>query len=88
MSHEEQTDLRIRRTQKFLQEAMIELITEKGFDASRWAIFSSSARGERSWKQRIEHTRTKPTSHLRRTSMLRLVGEKTGARREHLPSGA
>ena len=33
MSHEEQTDLRIRRTHKFLQEAMIELITEKGFDA-------------------------------------------------------
>ena len=33
MSHEEQTDLRIRRTHKFLQEAMVELITEKGFDA-------------------------------------------------------
>jgi AcrR family transcriptional regulator len=33
MSHKEQTDLRIRRTHKFLQEAMIELITEKGFDA-------------------------------------------------------
>ena len=33
MSHEEQADLRIRRTHKFLQEAMIELITEKGFDA-------------------------------------------------------
>ena len=33
MSHEAQTDLRIRRTHKFLQEAMIELITEKGFDA-------------------------------------------------------
>ncbi len=33
MLHEEQTDLRIRRTHKFLQEAMIELITEKGFDA-------------------------------------------------------
>ncbi|HTK08369.1 MAG TPA: TetR/AcrR family transcriptional regulator [Ktedonobacteraceae bacterium] len=33
MSHEVQTDLRIRRTHKFLQEAMIELITEKGFDA-------------------------------------------------------
>ena len=33
MSHEEQTDLRIRRTHKFLQEAMIALITEKGFDA-------------------------------------------------------
>ena len=33
MSHEEQTDLRIRRTHKFLQEAMIELITEQGFDA-------------------------------------------------------
>ena len=32
MSHEEQTDLRIRRTHKFLQEAMIELITEEGFD--------------------------------------------------------
>jgi AcrR family transcriptional regulator len=32
MSQEEQTDLRIRRTHKFLQEAMIELITEKGFD--------------------------------------------------------
>jgi AcrR family transcriptional regulator len=32
MSHEEPTDLRIRRTHKFLQEAMIELITEKGFD--------------------------------------------------------
>ncbi len=32
MSHEEQTDLRIRRTHKFLQEAIIELITEKGFD--------------------------------------------------------
>src|SRR5215470_13637762 len=28
-----QTDLRIRRTHKFLQEAMIELIAEKGFDA-------------------------------------------------------
>ena len=34
MSHEEQTDLRIQRTHKFLQEAMIELITEKGFDAA------------------------------------------------------
>jgi len=33
MSHEEQTDLRIRRTHKFLQEAMIELIAEQGFDA-------------------------------------------------------
>ncbi|HET8913532.1 MAG TPA: TetR/AcrR family transcriptional regulator [Ktedonobacteraceae bacterium] len=33
MSHEEQTDLRIRRTHKFLQDAMIELISEKGFDA-------------------------------------------------------
>lgn len=33
MSHEAQTDLRIRRTHHFLQEAMIELITEKGFDA-------------------------------------------------------
>lgn len=33
MSHEEQADLRIRRTHHFLQEAMIELITEKGFDA-------------------------------------------------------
>jgi AcrR family transcriptional regulator len=33
LSHEEQTDLRIRRTHQFLQEAMIELITEKGFDA-------------------------------------------------------
>ena len=33
MSHVEQTDLRVRRTHKFLQEAMIELITEKGFDA-------------------------------------------------------
>ena len=33
MSHEAQTDLRIRRTHKFLQEAMIELITEKGFEA-------------------------------------------------------
>ncbi len=32
MSHEERTDLRIRRTHKFLQAAMIELITEKGFD--------------------------------------------------------
>ena len=30
MSHEAQTDLRIRRTHHFLQEAMIELITEKG----------------------------------------------------------
>lgn len=33
MLQEEQTDLCIRRTHKFLQEAMIELITEKGFDA-------------------------------------------------------
>ena len=33
MSHEEGIDLRIRRTHKFLQEAMIELITEQGFDA-------------------------------------------------------
>lgn len=33
MSHEEQTDLRVRRTNKFLQEAMIELITEKGFES-------------------------------------------------------
>ncbi len=33
MSHEAQTDLRIRRTHHFLQEAMIELVTEKGFDA-------------------------------------------------------
>ncbi|GLV55375.1 TetR family transcriptional regulator [Dictyobacter sp. S3.2.2.5] len=33
MSHEEQTDLRVRRTHKFLQEAMVELITEKGFEA-------------------------------------------------------
>ena len=33
MLQEEQTDLRIRRTHKFLQEAMIELITEKSFDA-------------------------------------------------------
>jgi AcrR family transcriptional regulator len=33
MSHEEQADLRIRRTHHFLQEAMIELITEQGFDA-------------------------------------------------------
>jgi AcrR family transcriptional regulator len=33
MSHEEPTDLRVRRTHKFLQEAMIALISEKGFDA-------------------------------------------------------
>jgi AcrR family transcriptional regulator len=33
MSHAVQTDLRIRRTHHFLQEAMIELITEKGVDA-------------------------------------------------------
>jgi hypothetical protein len=32
--------------------------------------------------------RTKPTSHSSGISTLRLVGEKTGARREHLPSGA
>ncbi len=38
MSHEEQTDLRIRRTHQFLQEAMIELITEKGFDVSPLCI--------------------------------------------------
>lgn len=33
MSQKEQTDLRIRRTRKFLQDAIIELITEKGFAA-------------------------------------------------------
>lgn len=33
MSHEEQTDLRVWRTHHFLQEAIIELITEKGFEA-------------------------------------------------------
>jgi AcrR family transcriptional regulator len=33
MSHEEPTDLRIRRTHKFLQEALIDLITERGFEA-------------------------------------------------------
>ena len=33
MSHEAQTDLRIRRTHHFLQAAMIELIAEKGFEA-------------------------------------------------------
>jgi AcrR family transcriptional regulator len=33
MLHEAQTDLRIRRTHKFLQEAMVDLITEKGFEA-------------------------------------------------------
>lgn len=33
MAHEEPTDLRIRRTHHFLQEAMIELVTEKGFEA-------------------------------------------------------
>ena len=33
MSHKEQTDLRVWRTHHFLQEAMVELITEKGFDA-------------------------------------------------------
>lgn len=32
MSHEDQIDLRIRRTHKFLQEAMIELLAEKSFD--------------------------------------------------------
>jgi AcrR family transcriptional regulator len=32
MSHEEQTDSRIRRTHRFLQDAMIELITKKAFD--------------------------------------------------------
>jgi AcrR family transcriptional regulator len=32
MSHEEQTDLRVWRTHHLLQEAMIELITEKGFE--------------------------------------------------------
>jgi AcrR family transcriptional regulator len=31
--HTEQTDLRVRRTQKFVQAAMIDLITEKGFAA-------------------------------------------------------
>ncbi len=45
-------------------------------------------RGERSWKQRTEPVRTKPTSHWSGTSTLRLVGEKAGARREYLPSGA
>lgn len=34
MSHDEQIDLRVRRTHKFLQEAMIELISEQGFDAT------------------------------------------------------
>jgi len=33
MSHDVLPDLRIRRTEKFLQEAMIELVIEKGFDA-------------------------------------------------------
>lgn len=33
MSHEETLDLRIRRTHSFLQEAIIELVTQKGFDA-------------------------------------------------------
>ncbi|EFH84564.1 TetR/AcrR family transcriptional regulator [Ktedonobacter racemifer] len=33
MAHEVQTDLRVRRTHHFLQEAMIELITEKGFES-------------------------------------------------------
>ncbi len=33
MSHTEETDLRVRRTHHFLQEAIIELITEKGFEA-------------------------------------------------------
>ncbi|HEY0753946.1 MAG TPA: TetR/AcrR family transcriptional regulator [Ktedonobacteraceae bacterium] len=33
MSHEVQPDLRVRRTHHFLQKAMIELITEKGFEA-------------------------------------------------------
>ncbi len=33
MSHEEQTDLRIRRTHKFLQEAVIAHIIERGFEA-------------------------------------------------------
>lgn len=33
MSHDEQADLRIRRTHKFLHDAMIALIAEKGFDA-------------------------------------------------------
>jgi AcrR family transcriptional regulator len=32
MSQKEQADLRIRRTHKFLQAAMIELVTEQGFD--------------------------------------------------------
>ena len=43
MSHEEQTDLRIRRTHKFLQEAMIELITEKGFDVLTVGDFAARA---------------------------------------------
>lgn len=33
MSQNEQVDLRIRRTHRFLQEALIELITERGFEA-------------------------------------------------------
>ena len=33
MSHEAGPDLRIRRTHKFLKDAMIQLIAEKGFDA-------------------------------------------------------
>jgi AcrR family transcriptional regulator len=33
MSHAEQIDLRVRRTHKFLQDALIELIAEKGFTA-------------------------------------------------------
>ncbi len=32
MSHDEHADLRVRRTHKFLQEAIIDLIAEKGFD--------------------------------------------------------
>ncbi len=35
MSHEEQTDVRVRHTHRFLQEAMSELMTEKGVDTSR-----------------------------------------------------
>ena len=33
MSHEAQTDLHIRRTHHFLQEALIALISEQGFQA-------------------------------------------------------
>ena len=33
MLHEEQIDLRIRRTHRFWQEVIIELIPEKGFEA-------------------------------------------------------